>query len=345
MRSGLRISTIAAAVTIFFAIGFPALAAPFQGKDLINVIVGFDPGAGYDMYGRFVARFLGKYLTGQPRVVVQNMPGAGSLRAANYIYNIAPKDGTTIGILGQSVPIMQLLGTPGILFDSDRFEWLGRISDIDAVLGVWSTVGVQSIEDVKHKEIAIGIGGALSGSELYPIFLNKLVGTKIKAVAGYSAREQQLAIERGELDGSFALLFSQIKMQNPFWLSDGKIKLLVQIGLQRRASMPDVPTLIELVRNEDGRAIMKIISSGDILGRSFVAPPDTDKDRLAELRQAFDDMAKDPEVIEAAAKEKLNLNHLSGPDTQLLVHQYKELSPAVAASIKQTILDSEASHR
>jgi tripartite-type tricarboxylate transporter receptor subunit TctC len=297
------------------------------------------------MYGRFVARFLGKHLNGQPRVVVQNMPGAGSLRAANYIYNIAPKDGTTIGILGQSVPIMQLLGTPGILFDSDRFEWLGRISDIDAVLGVWSTIGVQSIEDLKLKEITVGIGGALSGSELYPIFLNKLVGTKIKAVRGYSAREQQLAIERGELDGSFALLFSQIKMQNPSWLSDGKIRLLVQIGLQRRASMPNVPTLAEFARNEDDRRIMMTISSGDILGRSFVAPPDTDGDRLAELRQAFDAMGKDPEVVEAAAKEKLNLNFLSGADTQALVHQYKELSPAVTASLKQTILEAEAGSR
>ena len=209
----LLLRRIAAAVAMLFPVGVPASAAPFQSKDLITIIVGFEPGAGYDMYGRFVARFLGKYLTGQPRVVVQNMPGAGSLRAANYIYNIAPKDGTTIGILGQSTPMMQLFGTPGIMFDTDRFGWLGRVSDLDAVLGVLATTGVRSIDDLKRKEIAVAIGGALSGSELYPIFANKLLGTKFKSVAGYSAREMQLALERGEIDGSFALVFSQLKAQ------------------------------------------------------------------------------------------------------------------------------------
>src|SRR5262249_108365 len=153
-------------------------------------------------------------------------------------------------------PMMQLFETPGIMFDTDRFAWLGRVSDLDAVLGVLPATGVRSFDDLKHKEIALAIGGALSGSELYPIFSNKLLGAKFKSVSGYSAREQQLALERGEIDGTFALVFSQLKAQNPTWLSEGKIRLLVQIGLQRRASMPDLPTLVELATNEDDRRIL-----------------------------------------------------------------------------------------
>lgn len=345
-RSGkMLLRRVTVAAVMLFVMGVAVSAKPFQSNDVINIIVGFENGGGYDVYGRFVARFLAKHLTNQPRIVVQNMPGAGSLRAANRIYNIAPKDGTTIGMLGQGLPLMQLLETPGIMFDVNRFGWIGRIADLDAVLGVRSTVDVHSIEDAKKKEIAIGAGGALSGSELYPVFLNKLVGTKFKMVTGYSGREQYIAIERGEIDGSFALVLSHLNVQFPSWLSEGKIRLLLQIGQQRRASMPDVPTLVELAKNEHDRSVLTAISSGDILGRSFVVPPDTDSERFAELRQAFDAMARDPEVLEAAAKQKLHLNYLSGADTQALVHQYKQFSPTVAASLKSTILEAKKGGR
>lgn len=342
-RSAKMLRRIVVAAAMLFVMDGAASAEPFQSGDVINLVVGYEPGGGYDVYGRFVARFLGKHLTNQPRIVVQNMPGAGSLRAANRIYNVAPKDGTTIGILGQSLPLMQLLDTPGILFDVDRFGWLGRVADLDAVLGVWSTVDVHSIEDAKKKEIAIGAGGALSGSELYPVFLNKLIGTKFKMVTGYSGREQHLALQRREIDGSFALVFSHLKVQFPSWLSEGNIRLLLQVGPQRRAYMPEVPTLVELAKNEHDRSILTAISSGDVLGRAFVAPPDTDRGRLAELQRAFDAMAKDPEVLEAAAKQSLHLNFLSGADTQALVHQYKQLSPAVVSSLKSTILEAKRS--
>lgn len=174
-----RFRKLTAGIALLLASACVASAAPFQSKDRINLIIGYEPGGGYDVYGRFVARFLGKYLSGQPRVVVQNMPGAGSLEAANYIYNIAPKDGTTIGTVSQSIPMMQLLDTPGIKFDADRFSWLGRMSDVDTVLGVWHTAPVETVEDAKNNKITVSIGGALSGSELYVLFLNKLIGTKI----------------------------------------------------------------------------------------------------------------------------------------------------------------------
>lgn len=335
----------AAALSAWVASPAATYSAPYQSKDRINVLIGYEPGGGYDVYGRLVARFLGKFLSGNPQVVPQNMPGAGSLHAANHIFNVAPKDGTVIGTVSQSLPLMQLLGQPGILFDADRFVWLGRMSDVDTVLGVWHAAGVKTIEETKAKEIAVATGGALSGSELYAIFLNKLVGTRIKSVRGYSARESQLALERGEIDGSFSLLFGQIAAQKPTWLSEGKINILVQIGLQRRSTMPNVPTLIELAANENDRNILTLISAGDILGRAFLAPPDTDKDRVEQLRRAFDQMVQDPEVLQAAGQSKLEINYLRGPETQALVRRYKELPPEVAATLKQTIAESEKGNR
>lgn len=335
----------AATLATAWTTAWPAFAVPYQSKDRINVLIGYEPGGGYDVYGRFVARFLGKFLSGNPQVVPQNMPGAGSLHAANHIFNVAPKDGTVIGTVSQSLPLMQLLGQPGILFDADRFVWLGRMSDVDTVLGVWHTAPVNTIEDTKSKEIAVATGGALSGSELYVVFLNKLVGTRIKSVRGYSARESQLALERGEIDGSFSLLFGQIAVQKSNWLSEGKIRMLVQIGLQRRSTMPNVPTLIELADNENDRGILTLISAGDILGRAFLAPPDTDKDRSDQLRRAFDQLVRDPEVLEAAERSKLELNYLSGAETQALVRRYKELPSDVAATLKQTIAEAEGRNR
>jgi tripartite-type tricarboxylate transporter receptor subunit TctC len=337
------IARIALSATVLFLAMAPTVAAPYQAKDRINLIIGYDVGGGYDVYGRFVARFLGAHLSGEPQVVPQNMPGAGSLRAANYIYNVAPKDGTSIGTVSQSIPMMELLGTKGIMFEADRFSWIGRISDVDTVLGVWSTAGVSNIADLKRKQIAVSVGGALSGSELYVMFLNNLVGTKIRPIPGYSAKTAQLAMERGEIDGSFSLLLHQAQVQHPDWFREHKLRILVQIGTERRPEIADVPTLTELAANDDDRRILAAVSAGDILGRSFVGPPDMDADRLAQLRHGFDAMVRDPEVIAAADKQKLDINALNGDATAALVRQYKALSPAIVEKIKTVI--AEASRR
>jgi tripartite-type tricarboxylate transporter receptor subunit TctC len=322
-----------------------AVAAPYQGKDRINLVIGYEAGGGYDVYGRFVARFLGAHVGGEPQVIPQNMPGAGSLRAANYIYNIAPKDGTAIGTVSQSIPMMQLLGTPGILFDTDKFSWIGRISDVDTILGVWTAAGVSTVEDLKRKPIAVAVGGALSGSELYVLFLNKLVGTKIQSVAGYSGKTAQLAMERGEIDGSFSLLLNQSKVQNPHWFTEGKLKVLVQIGTERRPAIADVPTLTELGTSDEDRKILAAVSAGDILGRSFLGPPGMDADRFAQLRSGFAAMLHDPVVIAAAEKQKLDLNFLDGEATYALVHQYQALSPAVVERIKAVVAEADSKRK
>jgi len=318
-----------------------AEAAPFQSRDRINLVIGYDVGGGYDIYGRFVARHLGKHLTNGPSIVPQNMPGAGSLRAANFIYNVAPKDGTTIGTVSQSIAMMQLLETKGLLFEVDKFSWIGRMSDVDTVLGVWHTAPVRTIQDAKTQEIAVAVGGALSGSDLYVRFLNALVGTKIKPIAGYSAKQALLALEREEVHGSFSILYNQMKAQQPTWFSESKLRILVQIGTERRAALPDVPTLVELVTSEDDRRMMTVISAGDVVGRTLIGPPDMQPGRLAELRRAFDATMADPEVLAEAAKMQLDINPLSGNKLQALTEEQKRLPPATIARIKAIAAESK----
>ncbi|MFN4283083.1 MAG: Bug family tripartite tricarboxylate transporter substrate binding protein [Alphaproteobacteria bacterium] len=317
-----------------FGLAPSASAAPFQNRDRINLVIGYEAGGGYDIYGRFVARHLSKHLTNGPTIVPQNMPGAGSLRAANFIYNVAPKDGTTIGTVSQSIALMQLLETPGLLFEVDKFSWIGRMSDVDTVLGVWHTAGVRSIADVKTREIAVAVGGALSGSDLYVRFLNALAGTKIKPIAGYSAKQAQLALEREEVHGSFSILFNQMKAQQPAWFSENKLLILVQIGNERRATLPNVPTLTELATNDEDRRMMAVISAGDTVGRTLIGPPDMQPDRLAELRRAFNATMADPEVLAEAAKMQLDINPLTGDKLQALTEEQKRLPPAAVARIK-----------
>ncbi len=318
-----------------------ASAAPFQSRDRINLVIGYEVGGGYDIYGRFVARHLSKHLANGPTVVPQNMPGAGSLRAANFIYNVAPKDGTTIGTVSQSIALMQLLETQGLLFEVDKFSWIGRMSDVDTVLGVWHSSGVRSIQDTKTREIAVAVGGALSGSDLYVRFLNALVGTKIKPIAGYSAKQALLALEREEVQGSFSILYNQMKAQQPAWFSENKLRILVQIGSERRATLPDVPTLTELATSEDDRRMMAVISAGDIVGRTLIGPPDMQPDRLAELRRAFDATMADPEVLAEAAKMQLDINPLTGDKLQALTEEQKRLPAATVARIKAIAAESK----
>ncbi|MGE5537972.1 MAG: Bug family tripartite tricarboxylate transporter substrate binding protein [Gemmatimonas sp.] len=313
----------------------PEAAAQGAEPGRINMVIGYEQGGGYDVYGRFVAQYLGRHMPGQPRVIPQNMPGAGSLKAANYIYNIAPKDGSTIGIVSQSIAFMQTLGQKGIQFDAPKFGWVGRVSDVVSLIAVWHTAPAQSIEETKSKQVTIAVGGALSGSVLYVSFLNALEGTKMKPISGYTSNQAHLAMERGEVDGSSSLLWSGIQAQYPYWITEHKVKFLVQVGLERHPDMKDVPLLTDLATNEENLKIFRALSSSDVMGRSVLAPPGLPAQRLEALRRGFDAMVKAPEVVEQAAKQKLDLNPLTGERLTEVVAQSMELSPETIAKIKQ----------
>ena len=210
---------VCATLAVAVVVSQPAYAA-YHKDDSITLIVGYNAGGGYDIYARFLAPYLSKHLPNNPRIIVQNMPGAGSLKAANYLYNVAAKDGTVIGSVGQGVPQMQILGQPGIQFDAEKFNWIGRISDVRSLIGVWHESGVRTIEDAKTKPTTIAVGGPISGSTLYVMFLNELAGTKMRGIAGYGSREAMLAMERGEIDGSSSILWTNLESGYPHGLAE-----------------------------------------------------------------------------------------------------------------------------
>lgn len=316
----------------------PAQAA-YQKDDRINLIVGYEAGGGYDIYARFLAPYLTKHLPNNPRIIVQNMPGAGSLKAANYLYNVAPKDGTVIGTIGQSVPQMEILAQPGIQFEADKFTWIGRISDVRSLIGVWHESGVKTIEDAKTKETTIAVGGPISGSTLYVMFLNALTGTKMRSIAGYGSREAMLAMERREIDGSSSILWTNLASGYPHWIAEKKINILVQIGTERDPTLKDVPLFSELATNPQDKQILEAIASSDIIGRSIVAPPSLPKDRVDALRAAMSAALKDPEALAAAEKMKVDVGPMDGATLQKLVQDTSSLPPDVVAKIR-AVLDA-----
>jgi tripartite-type tricarboxylate transporter receptor subunit TctC len=232
---------------------------------------------------------------------------------------------------------MEILGQPGIQFEADKFNWIGRISDVRSLIGVWHEAPVKTIEDVKNKEATIAIGGPISGSTLYVMFLNELVGTKMKPIAGYSSREAMLAMERREIDGSSSILWTNLESGYPSWISEKKINILVQIGTERDPNLKDVPLLSELAKNEQDKRILNAIASSDLIGRSLLAPPSVPKERVDALRKAMAAALKDPEALAAAKKMKVDIGPLDGAALQKLVEDTSRLSPDLVKKIRAVV--------
>ena len=205
----------------------------YRGKT-VRLVIGYGTGGGYDVYGKFFARYLGEHIPGKPTVIAQNMPGAGSRSAANWLYKVAPKDGTVLAVLGQATPADQALGQPGIQFDARQFNWIGNMVDVNNIMITWAESGVRTIDDAKKKPIAIGATGASSPSVLYPTVANNLFGTQFKIVSGYpGGGDIMIALERREVDGRGSDSWASLKSNNPGWIKDKKVNILFQVGPRR----------------------------------------------------------------------------------------------------------------
>ena len=254
----------------------------WKGKTL-TVVVPTAPGGGYDTYSRLIARHIGRFLPGQPNVVAQNMPGAGGIRAANYLYNAAPKDGTAIAMLDQAVHLDHMLGTPGLDADPARFNWIGRLLSNSAVLYAWHTARVKKIEDVFTNELIVSTSG--TASRLNWTVLNNVVGTKFKIITGYKGTtDGRLAMMRGEVD-ALSQPWSVLKSEGEQLLKNRQINLLLQSGMQKNADLPEVPRMVDLTNNEHDRALLALFASPSTIGRSVAAPPGVPSERVAALRQ------------------------------------------------------------
>jgi tripartite-type tricarboxylate transporter receptor subunit TctC len=300
----------------------------YQGKT-VNFVIGYPVGGGYDTYSRLIAAHLGDHLAGHPSVIPLNMPGAVTIRATNYLYNEAPKDGTVIGMIDQAIYLNQILGTAQLRADAARFSWIGRIVSNSAVLYAWHLSPVKKIEDTFARELIVAAGGV--SSRLNWLVLNTVVGTKLKLISGYPGTgEERIAMERGEIE-AMSQPWPIIKTELAQWLEEKKISLLVQTGLDKNVGLTGVPRMIDLAKNDDDGALLSLFSTPSTIGRSVVAPPGLPPQRLAELRRAFIETLRDPALLRDLERAHLELEPLPGEELQADVARARNFSPELIA--------------
>ncbi|MFN4281186.1 MAG: Bug family tripartite tricarboxylate transporter substrate binding protein [Alphaproteobacteria bacterium] len=285
-----------------------AVADFYKGKD-ITLIVSSSAGGGYDLYARLIARAMPKHVPGNPGIVVQNMPGAGGVTAANNLYNIAAKDGTAIGALQNTVPFEPILGNKAAQFDPLKFEWLGSPNTEIGLLLLWHTAKASTLDEAKKIETVVGTSGTASTPAFYARILNEVFGTKLKMVGGYPGQtEAFLAVERGELDGYPSTFWSSLKATKPEWIKEKKVKLLVQYGRKPHPELPNVPVARQVAASDADKTLLDVAMAPLEAGRPYLAPPNVPADRLAALRKALMDTFKDKQFLDDAAKANLEVD-------------------------------------
>ena len=315
----------AASLTVMLA-GSSADAAPppdfYKGR-VVQVLVGFTPGGGYDLYARILARHMGRHIPGQPALVTQNMPGAGSLKAANYLYNVAPKDGTVFGTFDRGLPMERLLGrTEGQRFDATKFTWIGSVTDEPAVCGFSSKSGISSWEDMKSKPFKVGGAGATADDEIYPNVLRNMFHVPLRVVSGYPGRpEAVLSIQRGEIDGLCGWSWSSLMSRDKNLYDSKAIRVALQLGVENSLGLPGVKLVGDLTNDPKQKAALKLIFSRLTIARPFAAPPGLAADRAKTLREAFDATMKDPEFLAEMKKLALEVRPQSGAHVEQLVRE------------------------
>jgi tripartite-type tricarboxylate transporter receptor subunit TctC len=300
------------------------------------VAIGYSPGGVYDLYARTVARHIGKHIPGRPTVVPQNMPGAGSMTAANYIFGKAPKDGTQIAVFARGIAMQPLLDRTGVQFEAEKLNWLGSpASEVSVVFG-WHTKPFKTVDDLRAREMIVPATGTGADSAIFPYILNGVLGTKFRVVTGYpGAAETMLSIERGETDGSAATSWGNFEAAKQDWIRDGKVNIILQLALKKLPLLGNVPLVMEFARNEADRQALEMIFSRQSMSYPFAVPPDVPPERLQVLRRAFDATMKDPEFLADAKQQKLDIDPVSGDEIQALVR-------SVYASPKDVIARAQA---
>ncbi|HWG05590.1 MAG TPA: tripartite tricarboxylate transporter substrate-binding protein, partial [Beijerinckiaceae bacterium] len=303
----------------------------------ITLLVGGGPGGGYDVYARTFAPFYGNHIPGNPRITVENMVGASGLRVANYIANAAAKDGTVIAISLSSVPTAPLLSPEGVNFDVRKMSWIGSITKDSFVGYVWHTSQIQTLDDLKTKEVVMGADAVGAEGADMAILAKELFGLKIKLVLGYpDSMSVKLAMEKGEVEGTFANSWVDLKTGKADWLRDHQIRVIVQHGLERHRDLPDVPLLIDLAKTPDDRAAVELLAVRQEYNKPFFAPPGLQPERLAILRRAFDAAVGDPAFLQAADKAKLDIYEpMRGEDLAAKVAEVAKTAPIVVQRITQ----------
>jgi tripartite-type tricarboxylate transporter receptor subunit TctC len=342
-----RFKLIGALCAVAAASPCAAQESPFYAGKTIQLIIGFDVGGGYDLYARTVARHMSKHIPGNPQFVPQNMPGAGTRTAANWLYNVGPKDGTAIGTIVQSTAVDQALGEPGIRFDAAKFNWIGNPIVDNLVTVTWRSSGLGTIEDLKTK------GGLFCGSTgagpttVFPRVMNRLLGTQIKIIAGYRGQTAvNIAMERGEVNCIGGAAWSSIKATMEPLLTSRKIDVMLQWGTLRDAEISayaqrEVPLLQDYAKTDRDRRVLAFIGSGSAMGRPLLAGPGIPPERVKILRTAFDETMKDPEFLSETAKAKMDIKPLGGEELQKIAIGIGQSRPDDLARAKELVGDAQ----
>lgn len=313
----------------------------YKGKS-IALIISVGVGDGMDLTARILARHWKNHIPGQPNIIPKNMTGAGHLRATNFLYDQSPQDGTTLGAIIPVFVMNQLLDRQSVAFDAAKFNWIGSSNASNAMVFVWHTTGVKTLQDAMQKEVIMGGSGAGSNSVIYPAVLNNVLGTKFKVVMGYkSTPEIDIAMERGEVQSRSGGSYSGIANEHPDWIKEKKVRFLMQVGGEREKDLPDVPLMSELAANEDQRQILRLLSSPVALGRPFLTTPKIPSDRLAALRRAFDATMADKEFLAEATKLNLDLNPINGERVAAIVDETVNIPKSLLDRAKAAMQEAE----
>jgi tripartite-type tricarboxylate transporter receptor subunit TctC len=296
-----------------------AIADDFYKGKTIKLFIGSGPGGGYDLFGRLVARHIGNHLAGQPAVTPQNMPGAGSILATNYIYNVAPKDGLSLAIASPSLALIDALQTSGARFKTEKLNWIGRISPNINVTVTWHTSSVKTIDDARKREILISAIAATSPLTLFTQAMNATAGTKFKMVRGYAdSAATLLAIERGEAEGT-TVSWATLKSTRADWIKSSKVNILVQYGLSRAGGLRQIPAATETALSQDDKRLLSLFVSGADVGYAVFTSPGVPADRIKALRDAFSKMTQDHAFLEDSEQRGIDLDPVSGIDLQNII--------------------------
>lgn len=328
------------AVTTLISLAAPAHCQPadefFKGKQ-ITLIIGYNPGGGYDIYSRLAASLLPKYIPGHPHIVPQNMPGVASAKAGEYLFNQASRDGLTIGVIGQQLALSQALGDATVKFDVSKFNWLGRFASGAEATVVWHTSPTKTLSDAMKRETTLAATSAGSASDSFPLLMNRLAGTKFKIIKGYRGTNGTgLAMQRGETEGAHTTI-EHLLFKQPDWIRDKKATLLVQYTMDRHAKFADVPAMSEFGTTPLDKQVLTLFAGTADIGRSMMAPPGIPADRLAVLRKAFDAMLADPAIEQEFERRNLEFGPMPGAELQKRVTAMLRAPPDV---IKHAIASS-----
>lgn len=333
MSSG-ACARIAAAVVLLAATVSGAAAqsvADFYKGRSVDLYIGYSVGGAYDLYARHLARHMGKHIPGNPTVVPKNMEGAGSLRLANWLYNIGPKDGTAIGTIGRGTGFDVLLGNMKAQFDATRFNWIGSANNEVSVCVAWHTSGITKFDDMLTRPLIVGGTSSSADTDQFPRIANGVLGTKMKVITGYpGGNEVGLAMERGEVQGRCGWSWSSVKSTHQKWLDQKRFSILVQLALKKHPDLPDVPLIVDLAKTEEQRKILELIFARQVMGRPYVAPPGVPRDRIEALRKAFMDTMSDKEFLADAEKAQLEITPVSGAQLEQLVRDLFATPPEIA---------------